>query len=139
LSLETSPSRAFDVRAAYTYTNSDERNARLGQVRAFAVPDHQLSLVATHRLGSRLLFTFDLAATSDYLAPVFDPATFASRAYRFGGGARADAGASYRFPVSESRSLRFFGLVENLTGREHYESGFRTPGRTARGGAQLNF
>lgn len=137
--LEAAPTRASNLRASYTYTNSDERAARLGQIRAFAIPSHLFTLVATHRFGRRVLFNFDLAATSDYLAPVFDPLTFASRVYRFGPTARADAGASYTVPFDERRTLRFFGLVENLFGRGIYESGFRTPGRTGRAGAQLNF
>ncbi|MCA1631081.1 MAG: TonB-dependent receptor [Acidobacteria bacterium] len=139
LEFDSAPTRALDVRASYTFTNSDERTPRLGQTRAFAIPDHQFSLVATGRVGRRAFFNFDLAATSDYLAPVFDPSSFASRVYRFGGALKADAGASYRLPLAESRALRFFGVVENLTGRDYYESGFRTPGRTARAGAQFNF
>jgi iron complex outermembrane receptor protein len=139
LEFDAAPARALDVRASYTFTNSDERTPRLGQVRAFAIPDHQFSLVATERVGQRVFFNFDLAATSGYLAPIFDPATFGSRVYRFGGLLKFDAGASYRLPLAESRALRFFGVAENLTGRDYYESGFRTPGRTARAGAQFNF
>jgi hypothetical protein len=48
-------------------------------------------------------------------------------------------GASYTLPWGESRAWRFFGLVENLFDRDYYESGFRTPRRAARAGAQLNF
>ncbi|MFL6231111.1 MAG: TonB-dependent receptor domain-containing protein [Pyrinomonadaceae bacterium] len=138
-SLDAAPVRSLSLRASYTYTNSDERTPRVGQIRAFAIPDHVFSLTATERLGRRTIFNFDLAATSDYLAPVFDPSSFASRVYRFNGAAKADAGGSYTVPINESRSLRFFGVVENLFGRTYYESGFRTPGRTARAGAQLNF
>jgi iron complex outermembrane receptor protein len=139
LEFDAAPTRRLDVRASYTFTNSDERTPRVGQVRAFAIPDHQFSLVATERVGRRAFFNLDFSATSDYLAPVFDPSSFASRVYRFGGLLKADAGASYRLPLAESRALRFFGVVENLTGRVYYESGFRTPGRTARAGAQFNF
>ncbi|MCA1615326.1 MAG: TonB-dependent receptor [Acidobacteria bacterium] len=139
LSLEAAPARTLDLRASYTYANSDERNPRLGQLRSLAIPHHQFSLVATQRVGRRLLFNFDLSASGDYLAPVFDPATFGSRVYRFGKTARADFGASYLLPWGESRSWRFFGRVENASGRDYYESGFRTPGRTSRAGAQLNF
>ncbi len=42
-------------------------------------------------------------------------------------------------PLSESRRLRFFGYVDNLFGRDNYENGFRTPGRTGRAGAQFSF
>ncbi|MDQ3907168.1 MAG: TonB-dependent receptor, partial [Acidobacteriota bacterium] len=139
LSFEGAPARTLDLRATYTFANSDERTPRLGQVRALAIPDHVFSLVATERLGRRVFFNFDLAAASDYLAPIFDPSSFASRVYRFGSTAKADAGASYRLPLAESRALRFFGVVENLFGATIYESGFRTPGRTARAGAQFSF
>jgi iron complex outermembrane receptor protein len=139
LGFDSTPTRALDLRASYTFTNSDERAPRLGQIRALSIPDHAFSLTATERLGQRVFFNFDLAATSDYLAPIFDPSSFASRVYRFGSTTKADAGASYRLPLAESRSLRFFGVVENLFGETIYESGFRTPGRTARAGAQLSF
>jgi outer membrane receptor protein involved in Fe transport len=87
-----------------------------------------------------VLVNFDFSASSDYLAAIFDPVTFASRGYRFRGIAKADLGASYTVPLrSESRSLRFFGYVDNLFDREYFESGFRTPGRTGRAGAALTF
>lgn len=139
LSFDVAPTRTLDLRAAYTFTNSDERTPRVGQIRAFAIPDHVFSVVATERVGQRVFLNFDLAATSDYLAPVFDPSSFASLVYRFDASTKADAGASYRLPLNESRALRFFGVVENLFGQTIYESGFRTPGRTARAGAQFNF
>lgn len=84
-------------------------------------------------------YPFDLSATSNHLATIFDPLTFDKRVYRFGGALKADAGASYGLPLAESRALRFFGVVEELFGRDYYESGLRTPGRTARAGAQFNF
>ncbi len=140
LSLDAAPTRTLDVRAAYTYTNADERTPRVGGVlRSFTIPDHQFNLTATQRAGRRLLFNFDLSASSDYLAPVFNPATFGSVIYRFDGNFKADAGANYTLPLGESRSLRFFGYVENLFGREYFENGFRTPGRTGKAGAQFSF
>jgi hypothetical protein len=140
LSLDAAPTRTLDLQAAYTYTNADERTPRVGNVlRSFATPDHQFVLTATERVGRRLMFNFDLAASSNYLAPVFDPATFGSIVYRFDGILKADAGANYTWPLGESRSLRLFGYVENLFGREYYENGFRTPGRTGKAGAQFSF
>ena len=63
-----------------------------------------------------------------------------SRGYRFRGFAKADVGASYTLPLAgESRSLRFFGYVDNLFDREYFESGFRTPGRVGRAGATFVF
>src|SRR2546421_5963490 len=98
------------------------------------------SLVATQRVGRRVLINFDFAASSDYIAPIFNPVTFASRGYRFRGMAKADLGGSYTLPLGgEARSLRFFGYVDNLFDREYFESGFRTPGRTGRAGASFIF
>ncbi|HEV2881459.1 MAG TPA: TonB-dependent receptor [Pyrinomonadaceae bacterium] len=140
LSFEAAPARTLDVRTSYTYTNADERTPRVGSVlRSFTIPDHQFNLTATQRVGRRLLFNFDFTASSYYLAPVFDPSTFGSVVYRFDGIRKADVGANYTLPLSESRSLRFFGYVENLFGREYFENGFRTPGRTGKAGAQFSF
>ena len=140
LSLEAAPARALDLRTSYTYTNADERTPRVADViRSFAIPDHQFNLTATQRVGRRLMFNFDFTASSKYLAPIFNPATFGSVVYRFDGIRKADAGANYTWPLAESRSLRFFGYVENLFGREYFENGFRTPGRTGKAGAQFNF
>jgi iron complex outermembrane receptor protein len=140
LSAEVSPARSLELFASYTYTNSDQRRPSVaGVLRSFAIPDHQFTLVATHRFGERVVVNFDFIATSDYLAPVFDNRTFVSRAFRFGGQRRADVTASYKLPLSESRSLRFFGKVENLFDREFYENGFRTPGVQGRAGASLSF
>jgi iron complex outermembrane receptor protein len=140
LSLEAAPARTLDLRTSYTYTNADERTPRVGNViRSFTIPDHQFNLTATQRIGRRLLFNFDLTASSDYLAPIFNPSTFGSVVYRFEGIRKADAGVNYTLPLTETRSLRFFGYVENLFGHEYFENGFRTPGRTGKAGAQFNF
>ena len=96
-------------------------------------------MLATQRLGRRCFVNFDLATSSDYLAPVFNPADFSSRAYLFGGLVKADVGASYRLPLSDLRSLRFYGKVDNILDRHDYESGFRTPGAIAIGGIQFEF
>jgi outer membrane receptor protein involved in Fe transport len=80
-----------------------------------------------------------LAASSNYLAPILDPNTFSSRAYRFSGLAKADLGGSYTIPFGETRSLRLFGYVDNVFDQEYFESGFRTPGITGRAGASFKF
>ncbi|HKR58990.1 MAG TPA: TonB-dependent receptor, partial [Pyrinomonadaceae bacterium] len=139
-SLTTAPTRTLDISASYTYTKSLQRTPQVrGVLRSLVIPDHQFSLVASQRFARRILVNFDLSATSDYLAPVFDSNTFSSRAYRFRGLAKADLGVSYTLPFSETRSLRFFGYVENLFNRENFESGFRTPGRLGRAGASFSF
>jgi len=141
LGLTATPTRTLNLSAAYTYTKSQQRTQQVpGTLRALVVPVHQFSLVATQRLGRRVLINFDFAASSDYIAPVFNPVTFASRGYRFRGLAKTDIGGSYTLPLgSENRSLRLFGYVDNLFDREYFESGFRTPGRTGRAGASFIF
>ena len=141
LSANVNPAASLDLFASYTYTNSDQRQEIIegGSLRAFGIPDHKLTLVATQRIGRRLYFNFDLEAAGNYLAPVFDNRTFRSRVYRFRPVVKADFGAGYAWPLSEKRTLRLFGKVENVFDREYYESGFRTPGANARAGAALSF
>jgi iron complex outermembrane receptor protein len=141
LSLTATPTRSLNLSAAYTYTKAQQRTQQVpGTRRALVIPVHQFSLVATQRFGRRFMMNFDFSASSDYIAPVFNPVTFASRGYRFRGLAKADVGANYTLPLgSETRSLRFFGYVDNLFDREYFESGFRTPGRTGRAGAAFSF
>ncbi|HEX8499026.1 MAG TPA: TonB-dependent receptor [Pyrinomonadaceae bacterium] len=140
LSGEFAPARWLDLFASYTHANSDQRRPVVaGVLRAFAVSEHQFTLVANARLGSRVAVNFDLVAAGDYLAPIFDPSTFTNRAYRFDGIRKGDVTASYTLPLSDSRRLRFFGKVENVFDRDYYENGFRTPGANARAGAALHF
>ncbi len=140
LGMTATPTRTLNLSAAYTYTKAQQRTPQVpGTVRSLVIPNHQFSLVATQRFGHRFLINFDLSASSDYLAAIFNPLTFASRAYRFRGLAKADLGASYTLPLKESRSLRFFGYVDNLFDREYFESGFRTLGRVGRAGAMFVF
>ena len=134
LSLTVAPTRTLNASASYTYTKSLQSTPQVaGVLRSLVIPDHQFSLVVSQRFGRRVLINFDLATSSDYLAPIFP------RAYRFRGLVKADLGASYTLPLTESRSLRFFGYVDNLFDRDNFESGFRTPGRTGRAGASLSF
>lgn len=140
LSASIVPAGTLEFRVSYTYTDSTRAEAIFEDIdRSFIIPDHQLSLVASTRLGDNLAVVFDLAASSDYLGPVFDPASFSSRAFRFDGILKADLGASYNVRLSDSRRLRFFGKLENLAGRSYYENGFRTPGRIGVGGIAFHF
>ena len=124
------------LNTSYTYTDAEPpTGVSEDQTQAFVVPKHQFALVATQLIGPRLVVSFDLVASSSYLAPIFDPATFASRVYRFAGFVKSDLAASYRFPAG----IRLFGKVENLFDQQIFESGFRTPGRYALVGAAFEF
>src|SRR5262249_24067101 len=139
-SLTATPTSTLNLSTAYTYTKSLQRTPQVpGVLRSLVIPDQQFSFVATQRFGRRWLVNFDFVASSNYLAPIFDNTTFASRAYRFDGIVKADLGGSYTIPFNETRSLRLFGYVDNLFDRDYYESGFRTPGRTGRAGAMFVF
>jgi iron complex outermembrane receptor protein len=139
--LRATPFRTLNLTAAYTFTKAQQRTPQVpGTIRALVIPDHQFSIVATQRVGRRVLINFDFSASSNYIGAVFDTVTFTSRGFRFKGLAKADLGASYSLPLGDDkRQLRFFGYVDNLFDREYFESGFRTPGRTGRAGATFVF
>lgn len=140
LALTATPTSRLNLSASYTFTKGLERTPQVpGVLRSLAIPDHLFSFVVTQRFGRRVLVNFDYAASSNYLAPIFDPLTFASRAYRFDGYSKADLGATYTIPFGESRSLKLFGNIDNLFDNDYFESGFRTPGRTGRAGAMIVF
>jgi len=131
--------RSLELTSAYTFTNSRQRTSVVaGVTQSLIIPDHQFSITATQHAGKRLYVNFDFTATSNYLAELFDQ-NFAGHAYRFCGMKKADIGASYRVPLSEAASLRFFGKVENAFNQRYFESGFRTPGVFATGGLQFGF
>jgi vitamin B12 transporter len=139
LSATAAPTRSLDIFAAYTYTNSDERVPFYDYLRSTAVPDHQFALVASQRLGRRVLLNFDLAAASSYTAPFYAPPYYLLRPFRFDGLVKADFAANYTHPLTETNSLRVFVKVENLFGREYFEAGYRTPGRTVVGSMAFSF
>ena len=108
---------------------------------AFGIPDHQFTLVATHHI-EKFWVSFDLLATSSYLAPVFSNTDFRQYTYRFDGNARADVTAGYTFSIRKNRkdySIRTFGTIENLFDDEYFENGFRTAGVSARFGVSFGF
>jgi iron complex outermembrane receptor protein len=138
LSATTSPTRSLNISAAYTLTNALERNPVVGSViRTFAIPRNHFSFLATHRVTSRLLLTFDVLASSDYLEPIFGDVS--TSVYRFPGFHKASLGGSYRLPIREYKAIRFFVRADNLFNQNYFEAGFPTPGRTGTGGIQFDF
>jgi iron complex outermembrane receptor protein len=138
LSAAVSPTRSLRITSAYTYVNAIERTPIVSDIlRTFVVPRNQFSILATERVTSRLLLTFDTLASSNYLEPIYG--TVVTQVFRFGGIHKVNVGASYRIPLSEYRALRFFVRAENLLGQTYFESGFPTAGRTGMGGMQWEF
>jgi len=139
-SASLAPARSLVVRTAYTFTDAREQTPLVpGVYRTYGTPDHAFSTAVIQRLSPRLTLVYELAASSNYLAPIYDPATYASRAYRFSGLARLQAGADYRVPLGESSALRLFAKGDNLLNQTRFENGFRTPGATARSGLRFEF
>lgn len=132
-----SANRSLDVSVSYTYANSLERTPIVRDIlRSFIIPHHQVSVVVSQRIGQRVFVTFDLTASSNYLAQIFGGT---SRAYRFDGIKKAGLGFSYRIPLADFRTVRFFAKADNLLNQTYYESGFRTPSATGVGGLQFEF
>ncbi len=138
VSAAVTPLNSLYVSTAYTYVNAIERTPLVGDIlRTFIIPRNQFSILATERATSRLLFTFDTLASSNYLAPIYGSTV--TQTYSFSGIHKVNLGASYRLPLSEYRAVRFFVRGENLLGQSYFESGFPAPGRTAMAGTQVEF
>lgn len=128
--------RGLHLNTSYTFTDAEPpAGVTDDQSQAFVVPRHQFAMVLSQTIGTSLTLSLDLVATGSYLAPIFDPVTFASRVYRFESAVKSDLAVSYRF----TSGIRLFGKVENLFDQQIYESGFRTPGRYALVGAAFEF
>jgi outer membrane receptor protein involved in Fe transport len=140
---ELKPSSLTNFFASYTFTNSDQRVPQVsgsGIINTLGVPAHQFTFVITQRIANRLTLNFDFLATGSYLAPIFSNTIFSSRIYRFDGARKADVSANYEIPINKDKlRFRIFGTIENLFDYEYYENGFRTAGRTVRGGLSVNF
>jgi vitamin B12 transporter len=129
---------ALTLSGSYTYTDAREETPLVPNVyRSFNTPRNQFSVFVVQRFGPRTFVDFTLSAADSYLAQVYS--SFSSGAFQFPGYKRGDLGISYRFPLKESRSLRLFAKAENIFDQTYYESGFPTPGVTARGGVQFEF
>lgn len=151
LSLTASPFRGMDVNTAYTFTNSSQAlsaallrsdNVRLpngASIQSFSIPQHSFSFEVNQRFRKRVNVNFDLYTASKHNFPLFDPVFFSQVLFSFQGYTKAALGASYTLPLAESRSLRFYGKLDNLLGQKYFEEGFRAPGRTGVAGAVFSF
>ena len=137
-SVAVAPTRSLNITAAYTYINAMERTPIVSDVlQTLVVPKNQFSIVATERATSRLLLEFDTRQSSDYLAPIYGSTI--TQVYQFSGIHKVNLGATYTIPLSEFQAIKLFARTENIFNQTYYESGYPTPGRTARGGIQFDF
>ncbi|HKQ99543.1 MAG TPA: TonB-dependent receptor [Pyrinomonadaceae bacterium] len=137
--LEAAPFRGTDLRAAYTYTNSDRFVPGTGLETEFVIPRHLFGLTLNQRYRA-LLVSFELNYTGSHISPVFEnDLPFRQANLRFRGYAKADAHLTYERALSEGVVLVLFGGADNIFDRNYFENGFRAPGVTGRGGASVRF
>lgn len=133
------PWRLANLRASYTYTNSDRFVNGAGIQPEYVIPKHLLSLDFSQRYRA-FQFNFDLNRTGAYLGPVFEnDFPFRTAELRFSGYTKADLYGSYERNLSDRVALTLFAGADNLFDVTYYENGFRAPGITARGGVNVRF
>jgi len=142
-SAQFAPYRATSIFTSYTFTKSLQKDPQVtgsGIRETLGVPEHQFTLVFNQQIGKRLNISFDLVASSSYLAPIFSNSIFSTRIYRFQGNRKADLTVGYDIPTSKDKlRFRLFGTIENLFDRNYYENGFRTAHITGHGGVKVSF
>ncbi|HET7286967.1 MAG TPA: TonB-dependent receptor, partial [Pyrinomonadaceae bacterium] len=110
----TAPVKGMDLRASYTFTNSDRALVGQGLLPEYVIPKHLFGLTLTQRYRT-LLFSFDLNRTGSYLAPVFENNfPFRMAELTFSGYTKGDLFVSYERQQTERVTLVLFGGVENV-------------------------
>ena len=137
--LEATPARGLQLRASYTYTNSDRFNSSIGLAPEYVIPKNLFGLTLNHRYRS-FVVNFDLNVTGAYLAPVFENGfPFRMAELTFAGYTKADVFGSYEQRISEGIVMVLFAGGENIFNRTYFENGFRAPGAVARAGINFKF
>lgn len=137
--VNTSPVKGMDLRASYTFTNSDRELPVLGLLPEYVIPKHLFGLTLTQRYRA-LLLSFDLNRTGSYLAPVFENSfPFRMAELTFDGYTKGDVFVSYERRQTERVTLVLFGGVENAFNQKYYENGFLAPRALGRAGLSVKF
>jgi outer membrane receptor protein involved in Fe transport len=133
------PIKGMDLRASYTFTNSDRALAGLGLQPEYVIPEHLFGLTLTQRYR-KFLFSFDLNRTGSYISQVFENNfPFRMAELTFSGYTKGDVFVSYERRQAERVTLVLFGGVENVFNQRYYENGFLAPRALGRGGVQVKF
>jgi vitamin B12 transporter len=136
---DTSPVKGMDLRASYTFTNSDRALTALGLQPEYVIPKHLFGLTLSQRYRA-FLFNFDLNRTGSYIAPVFENNfPFRMAELTFSGYTKADVFVSYERRQTERVTWVLFGGVENVFNQEYFENGFLAPKALGRGGVTVRF
>jgi iron complex outermembrane receptor protein len=135
---EIVPWRNGNVRASYTYTNSDRFAPAAGMQPEYVIPKNAFGFDFSQRYRA-IQINFDLNYTGAYLAPVFESNfPFRMAELTFPGYTKADLYGSYEQSLSERVAMTLFAGADNLFGVTYYENGFRAPGFVARGGVTFS-
>lgn len=138
LSAQAAPSLSTNLRAAYTYTDSESDTPTIG-ADFYGIPGlstHVFTLSATQWIARRASVTFDLFAASDY---PLSPFGALGRRLIFGGPVKGDLVVRYDLLARPGLGLDIYAKVENLFDHAYYEDGFVTPGRWAVGGVRVRY
>jgi len=136
---EVAPWRSANLRASYTYTNSDRFVPSAGLRPEYVIPKHLVGFDFSQRYRAFQL-NFDLNHTGAYLQPIFEnDFPFRTAELTFPGYTKADLFGSYERNVSERVAMTLFAGAENLFAVRYFENGFRAPGFVARGGVNFRF
>jgi vitamin B12 transporter len=135
---EIVPWRNGNVRASYTYTNSDRFAPAAGLQPEYVIPKNSFGFDFSQRYRA-IQINFELNYTGAYLAPVFENNfPFRMAELNFPGYTKADLYGSYERSLSERVAMTLFAGADNLFGVTYYENGFRAPGFVARGGVTFS-
>lgn len=137
--VEATPWRGGELRASYTYTNSDRSVPARGLQPEYVIPNHVFGLTLNQRYRS-FAFNLDLNRTGSYVAPIFEnDFPFRTAELTFRGYTKADLFGSYERQVSEGATMVLFVGADNIFNQRSYENGFLAPGLVGRGGISLKF
>jgi iron complex outermembrane receptor protein len=141
LGSRVSPSSRTTIETSYTYTNSDSRTptiASIGLYENLGVSNHKFTLTATQWFARRFSVAYDMSVLSDYTTVLFG-LDFSSRPFKFDGPTKADVVLHYEYPLTDKRSIDFYGKVENAFNQRHYEDGFVGPKAWAIAGFKVKY
>jgi iron complex outermembrane receptor protein len=137
--LEAAPLAGMNLRASYTYTNSDRFVPTFGLRPEYVIPNHLFG-VSVNQYYRAFFFSFSLNRTGSYIAPVFEnDFPFRTAELRFDGYTKADLLGNYEYSLNEHTRMVVFLGADNVFNEKYYENGFIAPGATARGGVKVQF
>jgi vitamin B12 transporter len=138
LSAQISPARRTNIRASYTYTNSDSNTPTVAPnyYKALDLSPHTYTMSITQWIGQRFHTTFELFGRNDYVTTMFGGG---NRLFVFNGATKANAIFGYEIPRGDRRSIEFYGKVENVFNQKPYEDGFIGPQAWAVGGLRFKY